>query len=696
MSPESPPQTKDSLIGRTVCGCLVLRRLAQGGMGNLYEARQVSLDRTVALKVLAPALTSNEQFLRRFQREARALANLIHTNIVAVHDFGAQGETYGIVMEHVPGESVADMLTRMDMVPVPTAVDIVRQVADGLAFAHRHQIIHCDMKPENILVTPDGVAKVVDFGLAKSLGGDAMRVTQDGTILGTPRYMSPEQCAGGHLDHRTDIYSLGATFYRMVAGRDVFEADNPFAIMLKHKSQEPPNPRDLNPDIPVPVANIILRMLEKHPDERFQAAEDASIALRQQTTQFLEKQEGPHPRRDLLFVRDLLEADLASPEDVRQCLALQSELRQVGVDEPLSAVMVKRALADKDQVAELLERRRAEEAERQAESFRKLALERGLASEPELERCMQNHRRRTAAGEGVSFTTAVAEVGVIDRSDVVELLRKQAHDAQEHEDREFQKLARAEQLLSDAELRQCAEEQSRRENEGRVQLLRQVAVDLGLLSSQVVNDLLNKQVRRDIEEHLRRVESARELAGAALNLDEGDLKVAEAEPCPACGASVPVGEVHCPHCGRNVERARREAARTGSLAPKSSPPKEKPSDAPPSKAEKPAAPETPDSESREGKKKAKQGAAKWQVRLANGQPSKPLPFAALLKLARERRLSPKTVLRGPLTRGVWRQARHTPRLCRLFGVCHFCEERLPPKAARCPSCGRHIDRPPED
>jgi serine/threonine protein kinase len=695
MSPESTAHQQDPLIGRTVCGCRVRRLIAQGGMGNLYEARQVSLDRTVALKVLAPALTSNEQFLRRFQREARALANLIHTNVVAVHDFGAEGEIYGIVMEHVPGESVADMLTRMDIVPVQTAVDIVRQVADGLAFAHRHQIIHCDMKPENILVTPDGVAKVVDFGLAKSLGGDAMRVTQDGTILGTPRYMSPEQCAGGHLDHRTDVYSLGATFYRMVAGRDVFEADNPFAIMLKHKSQEPPNPRDINPDIPVPVANIILRMLEKSPDERFQAAEDVSIALRQQTTQFLEKQEPPHPRRDLFFVRDLLKAELASTDDVRQSLALQTELRKVGVEEPLSAVMVKRGLADKEKVAELQDQRRAEEAEQQAESFRQLALERGLVSEPDLESCVQGHRRRMAAGKGVSFTTTVVELGVLDRSDVVDLLRQQARQAQEHEDREFRELVRAERLLSDTELRQCTEEQSRRQNEGRLQLLRQVAVDLGLLSSQVVKDLLYKQVRRHIEDHLRRVESARELAGAALNLDEAELKVAEAEPCPACGASVPVGQTHCSSCGCNVEQARREAARTGAVAPKP-PSSAQPSKPPASAADETPAAKTPQPAPQEKKPEAKHRTGEWQVRLASGQPSKPLPFTALLKLARERRLSPKTVLRGPLTRGVWRQARHTPRLCRLFGVCHFCEKRLPPKAARCPACGRHIDRPPED
>lgn len=692
MSADTAPQKADPLIGRIICGCKVIRLIAQGGMGNLYEARQVSLDRIVALKVLAPALVSNQQFLKRFQREARSLANLIHTNIVAVHDFGSEGNVYGIVMEHVPGESVADMLTRVDIIPISTAMDICRQIADGLAFAHRHQIIHCDMKPENILVTPDGVAKVVDFGLAKSLGGDAMKVTQDGTILGTPRYMSPEQCAGAKLDHRTDIYSLGATVYRMVAGRDIFEGDNPFAIMLKHKSEEPPDPRDFNPEIPIPLANIILRMLEKDRDKRFQAAEDVSAALRHHGTRLLQQQEAPHPRRDLVFVRDLLETRLSPPTDVRRCLALQDELRNVGVEESLASLMVKRGFLDKDHLAEIQERRRISDAELQGERFQQLALESGLATTEQMAKCAQGHRRRIAAGKDVSFTTAVIELGVLNRQQVVEVLREQTRRAQASEDKEFLELVRAAKTIPQDEIDKCIAEQRRLAEQDSPRLLRQIAVELGLIPSEVVRDLLYKKVREEIDEHLRHVESTHEFVSTAVAFDESALKIRDTEPCPACGAEIRVGTHTCLQCAANIEQARREAARTGVFAAQSGQPAQ-PSAEPAAGTPPAQADEEPATKVVE--KPANQ-TGHWQIRLASGEPSKLLPFARLLKLARERRLAPKTVLRGPLTRGVWRQARHTPRLCRLFGVCHFCETSIPAKAPRCPACGALLDRPADD
>ncbi len=218
MSSQPTAASGDPLIGKVICGCEIQRLICQGGMGRLYRARQVSLDRIVAVKILSPSLGADAEFLDRFRREARSLANLLHPNVVAVHDFGEDEGVHAIVMEYVEGRSVADMLARQPIMPVTAAVAILRQVAEGLACAHARNIIHCDLKPENILVTNDGVAKLADFGLAKSARGDSGHITRDGVVLGTPNYMSPEQCAGGKLDARTDIYSLGTTFYRMVAG----------------------------------------------------------------------------------------------------------------------------------------------------------------------------------------------------------------------------------------------------------------------------------------------------------------------------------------------------------------------------------------------------------------------------------------------------------------------------------------------
>ncbi|MFW6164271.1 MAG: protein kinase domain-containing protein, partial [Planctomycetota bacterium] len=362
----SATQPDDPLIGRTVCGCKIIRLIGRGGMGSVYVGRQLSLDRIVAVKVLASALSANEEFLGRFRREARSLANLKHPNIVAIHDFGEEDDIHAVVMEHVDGESVADILERQPILPLPRALNIVRQVAQGLAYAHGHGIIHCDLKPENILVTGEGVAKVIDFGLAKSLRGDALRVTQEGSILGTPNYMSPEQCEGVQLDARSDIYSLGTAFYRMVAGVDAFDAENPLAIMLKHQQEPAPDPRRFNADVPAPLARVILRMMAKKPEDRFQTADDLAAALADEALAEPETKPPLSPRRELALLREALDDELLTVEQARQALADRG-------DEPLAERLVTQGLLGAEQAEELAEREAGREAARRDQQFARFA-----------------------------------------------------------------------------------------------------------------------------------------------------------------------------------------------------------------------------------------------------------------------------------------------------------------------------------
>jgi hypothetical protein len=701
MSNEPGQVQDDPLLHRVLCGCEILALISQGGMGKLYRARQLSLDRVVAVKVLAPSLSANSEFLGRFRREARSLANLVHPNIVAVHDFGSEGDTHAIVMEYVEGESVADVLARTNLIPMPTAVAIVRQVADGLAAAHAKGIIHCDLKPENILVTPAGVAKVVDFGLAKSFRGDAMRVTQDGAILGTPTYMSPEQCEGAPLDGRTDLYSLGATFYRMVAGRDTFEGENAFAIMLKHQNEPPADPRRHNPSIPPAVASAILRMLEKPREKRYQDAVEIVKALcdieRAAAAEGDSAESVEHPRRELTIAREALEAGLVTPRRLRKALARHQEATGKGTASDLPTILVREGVLSEEQLRVLAERTQAREEARGDEQFARMAVEAGMATREQVEECLRRQRPSPGARSEVKLSKVMVEAGILKPQQVVDLLLRQLKAAQQREDAELVELLHRERALNEQDLKRCVEEQERQEVQGRPKVLRQIIVELGMLPAARLRSLLRKKTREDIEQFLREREAAGRTPAGPIMPDETQLKLDEEEPCPACGHMIPVESRRCPACGVVVEEARREAGRRGAtvLVPEKPAPPPPPGRgaqaAPP--AAKQAAKAAPRPHPAAGPKPAPKPADQWEIRLPSGDASKPLPFAALVKLARERRLTPRTVLRGPLTRGIWRQARHAPTLCRLFGSCHYCEAKLPPNAKECPTCHADPDRP---
>ncbi len=270
------PERKDPLIGKTLGGCRISRKIGSGGMGAVYEALHLGLDKKVAIKILPPEFTSHATALERFQREARAAAKLEHANIVQVLNVGNEGGYNFIVMQFVEGESLGRLVSQRKALPWQEALKFVREAARGLASAHAAGVIHRDIKPDNILVSKDGAAKVADFGLARTLDS-GVSLSTTGQIMGTPDYMSPEQAQAQKIDGRGDIYSLGATFYFLLCGKKPFQADTPLAIIMKHVS-EPPRPlRDANPDVPVAVENVIAKMMAKKPEDRFPDC-DALIA----------------------------------------------------------------------------------------------------------------------------------------------------------------------------------------------------------------------------------------------------------------------------------------------------------------------------------------------------------------------------------------------------------------------------------
>src|SRR3974390_2508586 len=252
--------------------------IARGGMAQVYRARDRLLDRPVALKVLFPELSVDRAFVERFRREAQAAANLSHPNIVPVFDWGEDDGTYFIVMEFVDGRPLSAVLRDPQRLPPGQIAQIGASVAAALAFAHRHGVVHRDVKPGHVLITPEGEVKVTDFGIARAVNTEES-LTQTGAVMGTAAYFSPEQAEGKGVDARSDIYSLGVVLYEMAAGRPPFSGDSPVAVASKHVRDHPLLPHQINATVPPALEAVVMKAMAKNPEDRYAHAEELRADL---------------------------------------------------------------------------------------------------------------------------------------------------------------------------------------------------------------------------------------------------------------------------------------------------------------------------------------------------------------------------------------------------------------------------------
>jgi serine/threonine protein kinase len=280
VAPQAPPQQQQQQQGMVLQPGQMFRqyrveaKIGQGGMGVVYKGLDLNLQRTAALKILPPVFAEqNAEARERFIREARSAAQLIHQNIVTVFEAGDEAGQFYIAMEFISGPSVASLMKKKGKLDTKVALKVIKDATCGLEFAHRMNLVHRDIKPDNILLHPNGMAKVADFGLAKSTNQDNTNLTGTGLIVGTPHYMAPEQCEGEETDRRADIYSLGVTLYAMILGVPPYQAKSTMAILHKHVYDPVPDPRDIDPEIPEDVALVIMKAMAKNKEDRYQTAQ---------------------------------------------------------------------------------------------------------------------------------------------------------------------------------------------------------------------------------------------------------------------------------------------------------------------------------------------------------------------------------------------------------------------------------------
>lgn len=359
------------IIDKDFAGCHILEKVGQGGMGSVYKAKHLTLNKTVCVKLLSKELSYDQRNIEFFMREARSAAKLDHPNIVHVYNFGEENGQYFIVMSYVEGKTLQDVLNEKKVLSIPEASNVMIEILEGLAHAHSKSIIHRDIKPSNILITSDGVPRIADFGLARSVH-EEKQLTIAGEMVGTAYFMSPEQGLAQKVDTRADLYAVGATYFYLVMGKYPFEGKTSIEVISKHINEPLPNMFIMKPDIPIWTAKIIEKLMKKNPEERYQSADEVLLELKKQRDRNYESaSESSEMSYDLKDITKKNEEDHAAREEAK--LKAQGEkgaLPGLVMDRYSSEIMEMERTQNADKKAAALNQPKKESARRGKEPIR--------------------------------------------------------------------------------------------------------------------------------------------------------------------------------------------------------------------------------------------------------------------------------------------------------------------------------------
>ena len=720
MDNANPPQI-EQMIGRNVGGCEILELVGQGAMGDVYRAHQVSLKRTVALKILARELSRRQDLIQRFRREAHAVARLSHQNIANVYDFGECDGLYYLVMEFVDGQSLEETAQEADRLDPEVALDYIMQAAAGLAHAQKVGILHRDIKPGNLLASNDGVIKVADFGLAKTeydtTTGD---ITAIGTMMGTPNYMSPEQCAGGQVTAATDVYCLGGTFYRVITGQTCFPAENAVAVMLKHQSEDPVPPFLLRPELPTGYSEIIMKMLSKKPEDRYADAGEALEDLANlkegrpvKATQFCYWPPAINPgyQDDRHFLRGVQQWKLCPQEQIGEALRIQQQIREIGRDELLYEVMLGKEWISREKCDELWDAIHRTRRQKVDQAFIAAAEERGVVPLERSNWLQRKLKESESEGRPKPACHILMEREYIYPDEVRNALLAWLEKERTREEAAFRDAAARLALVDPEELDALFDQQRAELPASRYRRPEQLVVEKGLLTREATYQVFHARLVAELGDQHQNGASPR--AGAEKKAakppvtparplpPQEDAPIAHPEKrsksilpsfdklkmvtgvfCHFCRKEIPRASVFCPFCKHQlplggakkpVKTIPREAMRTPPPVPL--PPKAVLEAQLKARARK--QPEPP---------RKKPGPDLWVAKLPAGELTRPLTLEMVAKLIVAKKIGLTTPVQAPYAEGKWLLAGAIKELARFFGQCHACGKTVMPNDRNCPHC----------
>ena len=661
--PTDPRALERELVGRIMGGCRVESLIGAGGMGAVFLGLHLALDRPVALKVLPHHLANTDGMIDRFVLEARAVARIEHPNIVQVYDIRAEEGLYYIIMQYVDGPDTCALMMEKGPLPVKQALDIITQVARALVAIHGAGVIHRDLKPTNILLSKQGVAKVTDLGLVKLLRQTHIDDVPEGTTdvglmqthmstrIGTPAYMAPEQAEpGSTVDGRADIYALGATLFHLITGRPPFEAATADEILEVQRIGPVPNPRTINPWLPTRVCNIIARMMAKEPDHRYASASELLKELETLAESDLGR-EGPPLEYSLsrpalklnaFLVSTVLERQLATGEQIEDCLRLQADLVSFGSPRGMSEIFIERELLTQEQLDEILTAYAASELQRHNSLFSRIALGAGVLHRDGLREAQTLQRDLVSKGQNpMRLDELLLQHGLLTPSMVDVILRAQESYVRNMDDSFFKQAGRQAGIDRDAIADTMRSLQSASADDPRS--LVQVLVERKHLTPAQAQELVAEQLRRLIAvmaEGGPPLSRPRSEFGLHSSIDSSEWSV---EALRAIAAALP-----------------------GNLLP-----------------------------GWDAAEKGEVTAGPWSWLSADNVSSEGVSLPTLTAWIRSGRIGPDSMVRGPTTGDRWTLADRTPGVSKHLGQCPHCQGAVEPNEEICTHCERFVDWPAE-